>query len=120
MRMRLVTLLLCLAAWTAAARAEDGDMIAGRTQAQWRDEMASLEREVERAEQAVEACEAREAPAAYDGIDAVIERDRHGRLRGVELLRCDDERLDLAALRAAIEDFEDGARRSGVPPGWLR
>lgn len=118
--MRLSIAGLFLVAFAASARAEDEGSIGGRTQAEWRDEMASLERAEERAEQVLEACEAREAPAAYDGIDAVITRDRRGRLRGVELTRCDDARSDLREVRSALEDFEDGARRTGVPPGWLR
>lgn len=118
--MRSVIALLCLVLVATAARADDEESIGGRTQAEWRAEMAALERDAERAEQVLEACEAREAPAAYDGIDAIITRDRRGRLRGVEITRCDDERSELVEVQSAIEDFEDAARRSEVPPGWLR
>ena len=118
--MRSVVALLCLLVSAGPARGQDADTIAGRSQNEWRGEMMALERAVERAEAALAACEEREAPAAYDGIDAVITQDRRGRLRGVELTRCDEQRLDQSESRAALEDFEESARRSGVPPGWLR
>lgn len=118
--MRLGVLSVCLTIGASTALAEEHGAIAGRTRTEWRAEMATLERAGERAEQALEACEAREAPAAYDGIDAVVTRDRRGRLRGVRITRCDEERLDVAGSRAAIEDFEEMARRAEVPPGWLR
>ena len=118
--MRLALVLVCLLAAAGHARAEDGGAIGGRTRTEWREEMAALERAAERADAALAACEEREAPAAYDGIDAVITQDRRGRLRGVRITRCDAERLDRDECRAAVEDFEDLARRSEVPPGWLR
>ncbi|MCU0670679.1 MAG: hypothetical protein MUF70_15220 [Myxococcota bacterium] len=120
MRIAAALALLCLSAAGDLAHAQDADLIGGRTQTVWREEMAALERAVERAEAALAACEEREAPAAYDGIDAVITQDRRGRLRGVAITRCDEERLDQDESRAAVEDFEESARRSGVPPGWLR
>jgi hypothetical protein len=120
MRIAAALALLCLSAAGDLAHAQDADLIGGRTQTEWREEMAALERAVERAEAALAACEEREAPAAYDGIDAVITQDRRGRLRGVAITRCDEERLDQDESRAAVEDFEESARRSGVPPGWLR
>jgi hypothetical protein len=120
MRIAPVLALLCLVASADRARAQDADEIGGRTQTEWREEMAALERAAERAEAALAACEEREAPAAYDGIDAVITQDRRGRLRGVAITRCDEQRLDQDESRAALDDFEESARRSGVPPGWLR
>ena len=69
---------------------------------------------------ALAACEAREAPPAYDGVAAYVTRGRDGRLREVEIKRCDDERADLDAARRELERFEEEARRLGVPPGWLR
>jgi hypothetical protein len=37
-----------------------------------------------------------------------------------EVVRCDELRDELDAARQALDDFEDLARRLGVPPGWLR
>lgn len=118
MRRAIVSLLLaCMA---SPAHAQDGRTIAGRTEVEWRDAMASLEREAESARETLDACEAREAPAAYDGISGIVRRDERGRLYGVEIVRCDEARAGLAEARSALEDFEENARRSGVPPGWLR
>lgn len=112
--------LLSLVSCVAIARAQDSEAIDGRAQIEWREEMAALERSVERAREELAACEEREAPAAYDAIDFVIRRGRRGRLYGVEVTRCDDARAELAESVHALEDYEDMARASGVPPGWLR
>ena len=47
---------------------------------------------------------------------AVIERNRQKAL--AELAQPDEERLPDD--KKAIADFEEEARRAGVPPGWLR
>ena len=41
---------------------------------------------------------------------------RHGR----DMEQLQEARQQLAAARQALEDFEEEARRAGVPPGWLR
>jgi hypothetical protein len=46
---------------------------------------------------------------------AVIERDRQKAVAELERLR-----KQIADDRKAIADFEEEARRAGVPPGWLR
>jgi hypothetical protein len=87
----------------------------------WRAAMASRERAVESSAEAVVRCEEREAPPAYDGVAGyVVPSARDGRPRYVEVKRCDAERDALEAARAELARFEDEARRSDVPPGWLR
>jgi hypothetical protein len=46
---------------------------------------------------------------------AVIDRDRQKAVAELERLR-----TQIVADRKAIADFEEEARRAGVPPGWLR
>jgi hypothetical protein len=38
----------------------------------------------------------------------------------VEIKNCDDARLDAEAARREVDAFEEQARRSSVPPGWIR
>ena len=80
---------------------------------------AEDEREIERVEQELSDCEEREAPPAYENVPGQVYRGRDG-YRYREVVRCDDLRDELVAAREALDEFEDLARRLGVPPGWLR
>lgn len=113
--MRFCVAVLLLGCFAAPARAEELD------EAWWRAAATANAGDVEAREEALATCEEREAPPAYDGVDGyVTQSNGDGRLRWVELKRCDQERADLDAARSALERFEDDARRSEVPPGWLR
>lgn len=46
---------------------------------------------------------------------AVIEKNRHEALAELERLK-----REVGKLEQAIADFEEDARKNGVPPGWLR
>jgi hypothetical protein len=113
MRARIaIALLGCFA---APAQAQDRD------EAWWRAAATAHASAIEAGEEALAACEEREAPPAYDGVDGYVTRSNgDGRLRWVEVKRCDEERAELDAARNALERFEDEARRGGIPPGWLR
>lgn len=118
MRIRLAWVFLVVSAVVAHA---DPDAIDEHDEAWWRAAMTSRETELAAQEMAVAACEEREAPPAYDDVDGYVTRSAgDGRLRYVEVRRCDEERAALEAARDEIERFEDDARRAGVPPGWLR
>ena len=96
--------------------------IGGRSEAEWRDGALERQRAVESAEAALAACEAREAPAPvrdYAGYYRPAARPRDG-WRWVEIKNCDDARLDLGDAQRELDDFEEQARRSDVPPGWMR
>lgn len=112
---------LLVALLPALAATAEPDAIGERDEAWWRAATASREQALEaRVAEAAE-CEAREAPPAYGDVDGYVTRRRgDGRLRYVEVKRCDEERAALEAARAELERFEDEARRQGVPPGWLR
>jgi hypothetical protein len=113
--MRVCVALALLGCFAAPARAEERD------ESWWRAAATAHASEIEASEEALAACEEREAPPAYDGVDGYVTRSRgDGRLRWVEVKRCDEERADLDAARTALERFEDEARRLEVPPGWLR
>jgi hypothetical protein len=107
-------LLLALALGPIDARAlDDADEHA------WREQALAFQRDVESAEQALRLCEEREAPDAYQGVGGYWERGRRGP-RWVEVVSCDEQRVALDDARRALDDFEETARRRGVPPGWLR
>jgi hypothetical protein len=96
--------------------------LGGRTEPEWRDGALARQRAVESAEAALAACEEREAPPPYRdyaGYYRPAARPRDG-YRWVEIKNCDDARLDLADAQRELDDFEEQARRSAVPPGWMR
>jgi hypothetical protein len=113
-------LALLLALCASAAHAEtDTETIGGHDAAWWGGQSRAHERAVTRLEQALVACEEREAPPAYRNVPAQVFRGRDG-LRYRELVRCDEMREELAAAEDARDAFEELARRLDVPPGWLR
>jgi hypothetical protein len=119
--MRIARALLAPVAIGAALAAQaDPAAIDGHEEAWWRAAITSRESRVASSEEAVSDCEEREAPPAYDGVDGFVKQRPNGRLQVVEIRRCDDERRALEAARTDLDRFEDGARRAGVPPGWLR
>lgn len=93
--------------------------VGGRTEVEWRDAALSRQRALESAEAALALCEASEAPAPYRELSGYLTRGRHGPY-WVEIKNCDDARLDLEAARREVDGFEEQARRSSVPPGWMR
>ncbi|RIL07948.1 MAG: hypothetical protein DCC71_01075 [Proteobacteria bacterium] len=95
------------------ARGDEGE-------AWWRAQHAARAAAVASLEREVAACEEREAPPAYDGVAGYVTRGRDGRWREVEIKRCDQQRADLEAARTELDQFEEQARRRGIPPGWLR
>ena len=112
------SLLLLLGALPAPAE-EGPETIGGHDPVWWSSEARAHEREIERLEQDLAECEEREAPPAYQNVPGQIYRGHDG-YRYREVVRCDDLRDELAAARDALDEFEDLARRLGVPPGWLR
>jgi hypothetical protein len=112
---------LCLPVFCATPlRAEEEPAtIGGRDPVWWATQARAHESRVERLEADLARCEEREAPPAYRNVPGQIYRGRDG-LRYREVVRCDELRDELDAARLALDDFEDLARRLGVPPGWLR
>lgn len=97
--------------------------IGGRSEADWREAALARQRALESARDALAACEVREAPAPYRDYSGYYRPTTQPRERGyqwVEIKNCDDARLDVAAAQADLDDFEEQARKSAVPPGWLR
>lgn len=113
-------LLLVFLTAPAPVAADDPERIGGRDESAWREQAHALAGEIEWLEARVEECEESEAPPAYDGVGGYWVRGRDGRLRRVEVKRCDEQRAELSAARGALDRFEERARRLGVPPGWLR
>jgi len=115
-----LTALVLPALCAAVVYAEEAsDTIGGHDEIWWSSEAHSHESEIERLEQELAACEEREAPPAYRDVQGEVYRGRDG-LRYREIVHCDELREALEDAREALDDFEDLARRLGVPPGWLR
>jgi hypothetical protein len=114
-----VALLLPMLCAFAAHAEDEPPTIGGRDQVWWATQARAHESGVERLEDDLARCEEREAPPAYRNVPSQVYRGRDG-LRVREVVRCDELRDELDAARQALDDFEDLARRLGVPPGWLR
>lgn len=119
LRSLLVALWLPVFCATAVRAEDEPSTIGGRDQVWWATQARAHESSVDRLEQDLARCEEREAPPAYRNVPGQIYRGRDG-LRYREVVRCDELRDELDAARQALDDFEDLARRLGVPPGWLR
>ena len=119
-RASVVSLGMLLWCAVAAHAADEPETIGGHDQAWWSGLAHVHESAVEEHEQALADCEEREAPPAYQSVPGQIVRGRRGEMHYRELLSCDDKRDALEAARAELDEFEDLARRLGVPPGWLR
>jgi hypothetical protein len=106
--------------WLAPAAADEPPpTIGGHEEAWWSAAARAHERAVERAEAALADCEEREAPLSYRNVPGQWVRGRDG-YRVREIVRCDALEDELEEAREDLEDFEERARRLGVPPGWLR
>jgi hypothetical protein len=116
--LRTASTLLLLCALPARA-GDEPETIGGRDRVWWSTQALAHEREIERREGALSDCEEREAPPAYRNVPGQVYRGRDG-IRTREVVRCDDLREELAGARDRLDEFEDLARRLGVPPGWLR
>lgn len=117
---RTAALALALSLCGSAAHAEaEPETIGGQDAAWWSQQARAHERAVAGLEQALAACEEREAPPAYRNVPGQVFRGRDG-LRYREVASCDEARAELEAAEAARGTFEDLARRLEVPPGWLR
>jgi hypothetical protein len=97
--------------------------IGGRSEADWRAGALARERALESARAALAACEEREAPAPYRDYSGYYRPTTQPQQRGyqwVEIKNCDDARLDVVDAQADLDELEEQARKSAVPPGWLR
>lgn len=97
--------------------------IGGRSESDWREGALARQRALESARAALAACEAREAPAPYRDYSGYYRPATQPQQRGyqwVEIKNCDDARLDVTDAQLDLDDFEEQARKSAVPPGWMR
>lgn len=109
----------CAGSRAPGPAAAEAERPGGRDEAGWRAEHTRLLGDVARLERQIELLEAKGAENAPDpwrqGMshrDWSRYQDRHDAWQKAQ--------GDLAAARVALERFEERARRSGVPPGWLR
>src|SRR5262245_44429860 len=93
-----------------------------KDQAYWSGRKKALEQQVDRDSTYVDALQSRINALQTDFVNrddpaqrAVIERDRQKAIAELDRLK-----LQIVAGKKAIADFEEEARRAGVPPGWLR
>ena len=101
---------------------EDATAEAQKTADYWRKRMTTLQTQLDRDQTYLDAVQSRINALTAEFVNrddpaqrAVIERERTRNLAELDRLR-----KAIETDRKAISDFEDEARRAGVPPGWLR
>jgi hypothetical protein len=105
-------------------KAKDEGPAAGSTKnpEYWRKRVADLQAQLERDQTYLDAVQSRINALTTEFVNrddpaqrAVIERERNRNLAELDRLR-----KAVETDRKAIADFQEEARRAGVPPGWLR
>ncbi|MGE3520953.1 MAG: hypothetical protein AB7J63_18585 [Vicinamibacterales bacterium] len=93
-----------------------------KDQEYWSKRQAALHEQLERDETYAAALQSRIDALTMDFVnrDDPAQRDRIALDRQRAVTELDRLRKAIEQERRAIEDFEEEARRSGVPPGWLR
>ena len=93
--------------------------VGGRAEGSWRVEHQRREREIADLERRIEQLEA----VGADNSPG-YQRDNVSDRRYMKYVRrhqaWQDAKRDVVKQREALEEFRESARRSGVPPGWLR
>ncbi len=108
---------------TDAAAAPSGEPAAvGHDEAWWKTRMESLREELRRSEIFAESLQSRINALSTDfaSRDDPFQRAKVGEERLKMLAEMDRVQRDIERIRKATADLEEDARRSGVPPGWLR
>jgi hypothetical protein len=103
-------------------KGKDGPAGSAKDQAYWATRLKGLQSQLDRDQTYVEALQSRINALTTDFVNrsdpaqrAVVERDRQKAVAELDRLK-----LAIVNGKKAISDFEDEARRAGVPPGWLR
>ena len=93
-----------------------------RDESWWRARMAGLREALRRNEAFQEALQSRLNALAADIVsrDDPYQRAKLGEDRGRAAAEMARVTAEVAEGKKAIDDFEEEARRAGVPPGWLR
>jgi hypothetical protein len=106
----------------AEAKPADKDAEVVKDQAYWGGRIKALRTQLERDRTYVEALQSRINALTNDFVNtddparrAVVETDRQRAIEELERLK-----KSIAEQQTGIADFEEEARRAGVPPGWLR
>jgi len=107
---------------TEKPKTKEQDKDPKKTPEYWAKQMKSLQDEVARNETYAEALQSRINALQTDFVNrddpaqrAVIDQNRRKSLAELDRLK-----KAIADGRKAISDFEEDARRAGIPPGWLR
>ena len=93
-----------------------------KDEAWWRTRMASAREELRRNEAFLEALQSRVNSLSSDFVnrDDPFQRAKIGEDRQKALAEMDRVKREIEQGKKLIDDIEEEARKSGVPPGWLR
>lgn len=109
---------------TTEPSGEEGAGDSGSAEQQWRARAEELRSAVSLAESNAEGLQQRLNGLRNDtGMDRVSDPFRLQNIQAeIEQVTADLEgaKAQIEAARGAVEDFEEGARRANVPPGWIR
>ena len=93
-----------------------------KDEAWWRNRMLAAREELRRNEVFLEALQSRVNALSADFVsrDDPYQRGKIGEDRQKALAEMDRVKREIGDTKKAIENIEEEARKSGVPPGWLR
>ena len=93
-----------------------------RDEAWWRGRVSAVREEIRRNEMFAEALQTRINSLGRDFVnrDNPVQRARIGEDRANALSELGRVKTEIDRGKKQIEDFEEEARKAGVPPGWLR
>ncbi len=104
-----------------AADPVEGERIAGRSEAEWRQRAAGSADRIRELETVVLACGESPLPGAeFDSNGQRRIKRQHAERQRAAADRCSEARFQLDAARRADAKMRENARTRGVPPGWLR
>lgn len=107
---------------TAPSTAAGGTEASKSDEAAWRARMGTAREALAKAEAFDRALQSQINGlwADFTARDNPVERSKIEKDRGEAIAEQDRVRKEVATRKKEIADIEDEARRSGVPPGWLR
>ena len=102
------------------ASGEEGDEVGGYPEPWWRAQAEEYARSIEALEKRVEACADLDRPRRYNRRTGRGLKRQHYDRKMAALERCSSDESTLEIKQRQRSSFVERARKSGVPPGWVR
>lgn len=97
-----------------------GEEIAGHDESWWRSRVERYASEIRAIEEQIDTCKDLKAPVRYDHRTGRRTKRQHYDDKMGAIDRCSSNQSTLDVKQRQLTNFKERARKSGVPPGWLR